>query len=42
MGMKTMTPDIMIDIMVVKVIFAFRTINATMKTHSNIMNPICI
>lgn len=42
MGMKTITPDIMMEIIVVGVICAFIIIYATMKTHSNIKNPICI
>jgi hypothetical protein len=39
--MKTKIPDIIMDIIVVKVIFGeFININATRKTHSKTMNPI--
>ncbi len=41
--MKTIIPDMIIDIMVVRVISEeYIKIKATRKTHSNAMNPICI
>lgn len=42
-GMKTITPDIIIDIIVVRDISdEFIKIKATRKIHSKAMNPICI
>lgn len=42
-GMKTIIPDIIIDITVVKVIFGeLVKINATRNIHSKAINPICI
>lgn len=42
-GMKTITPEMIIDIMVVRVISEeYIKIKATRKTHNKAMNPICI
>lgn len=40
--MKTIKPDIIIDITVVGVISEYIKINATRKIHSKTINPICI
>ena len=43
MGMKTIKPDMIIDIMVERVISEeYIKIYPTMKTHSSTMNPICV
>lgn len=43
MGMKTIKPDMIIDIMVERVISEeYINIYPTMKTHSSTMNPICV